>query len=154
MNLKPPTSYKELMGMFSPENFGKMFDPEQFGAAFKFPTAPGADFQTLIESNRKNFEAMVAANTAATAVYKEFYEMQMRIFQEMVQTAQDGMPKFGGEQDPAAATKQADVMGKAFEKAFALMTEFANASRKANEEAFAIIKARIAEASEEFKGGS
>lgn len=151
MNYKPPASFQDFMDMFNPEKVARMFDPEQLKSAFDMPTAPGFDFGAMIESNRKNYEAMVAANKAATEAYKQFYEMQLRIFNEMIQAAQTGAPKFGAPGDPEAAKKQSELLGMAFEKSFELMSELASASRKANEEAFAVIKTRVDAAASEMK---
>ena len=52
---------------------------------------------------------------------------------------------------PDAAAKQADLYRVAFEKALANMTELAEAAKKANEEAYAIVSARVKESLAELQ---
>ena len=152
MNYKPPASFAEMMEMFTPDKIAKMFDPQNLQSAFQPPAAMGTDFSSVIETNRKNYEAMVAANQEAMNAYKKFYEMQMQIFSEVMQSAQAHFAQPGAATDPEAARKQSELFTSAAEKGFALMAELAEASRKANEQAFAVIKTRVEEAVGEMQG--
>ncbi len=89
MTFKPPLDFSEMMKMFDPEQITKLFDPEQMKTAFEPPKALGVDLHAMIESNRKNFEAMLAANKSAAAGYKDFYQKQMAIFDELTKYAKE-----------------------------------------------------------------
>lgn len=151
MTFKPTTDFAELMAQFQPDRIAKMFDPEQFKSMFELPTPPGGDFSKVVKANRKNFEAMVAANKAATAAYKDFYEMQMKVFGEVMEAAKQKMSELGSAPDPDAARKQSELFDAAVQKGLGLMAELAKAYQKANQDAFAIVKARLEETVAELK---
>jgi hypothetical protein len=147
MTFKPPVDFKEMMQMFDPERISKMFNPEQMMAAFKGKSDQPFDVESLIASNQKNFEAMVAANKAAAAGYQEFYSKQMAIFTEVTNSAQEQLKAgtLGGGENPA------EVYQKAVEKALALMADFASAAQKAQKEAGSLIDAQVKQAVAGFK---
>ncbi|PIP95332.1 MAG: phasin, partial [Rhodobacterales bacterium CG18_big_fil_WC_8_21_14_2_50_71_9] len=80
-----------------------------------------------------------------------FYKKQMAIFEETMSAAQAQIASMGENLGPDSATKQADLYKVAFEKALANMTELAEAAKKANEEAFAIVSARVKESLAELQ---
>ena len=151
MTFKPPLDFSEMMKMFDPERITKLFDPEQMKRAFEPPKARGFDLQAMIESNRSNFEAMLAANKSAAAGYKDFYQKQMAIFDELMKSAKEHIESLDTAPDLGAAQKHAEIYRVAVEKALAIMTELATAAQKANEGAFSIIKDRVKESVAELK---
>ena len=151
MTFKPPLDFSEMMKMFDPEQITKLFDPEQMKTAFEPPKALGVDLHAMIESNRKNFEAMLAANKSAAAGYKDFYQKQMAIFDELTKCAKEHIESLGTAPGPDFSQRQAEIYRVAVEKALTIMAELANAAQKANEDAFAIIKDRVKESVAELK---
>lgn len=133
---------------FDPDRMAEMFKANDMTKMFEGMKMPGFDPQVVMESQRKNFEALVAANQAAMAGYQDLYRKQVQIFEETMATAQSQMGSMG---DGADAQKQAEVYKTAFEKALANMTELAETAKKANEEAFAIVSARVKESLAEIQ---
>lgn len=137
--------------MFDPDRMAEMFKAPDMMKMFEGMKMPGFDAGMMMESQRKNLEALMAANQAAMAGYQDLYRKQVAIFEETMQTAQAQMGQMGGDMSPDAAQKQAEVYKAAFEKALANMTELAETAKKANEEAFAIVSARVKESLAEIQ---
>jgi phasin family protein len=137
-----PFDAEKINEMFKTPDFSKMFD------SFKMP---GFDLQGMMDHQKKNVEALVAANQAAMAGYQDFFKKQMAIFEETMSAAQAHLASMGDAMSPDGAAKQADLYKVAFEKALANMTELAEAAKKANEEAFAIVSARVKESIAELQ---
>ena len=84
-----PYDYSQMFRMFDPEQVQKAFDPNRMFAMFEPAKSPAFDMSGVFEMNRKNFEAMVEANKAAAAAYKDLLEKQMEVFQQMTQAARE-----------------------------------------------------------------
>lgn len=148
-----PFDFSTMMKMFDPNEIGKMFGPEQIKAAFATPEMPAFDFNAAFESNRKNFDAMRAANAAATEAYRDFYRKQMAVFEEMMQAAKELVHENSGMPAPEASQKAAEIYSAAMKKALENMTTLATATKEANEDAFAMIQERVKESIAELRGG-
>jgi len=136
---------------FDADKLAEMFKAPDLNKMFEGMKMPGFDMTAMMDTQKKNVEALVAANRAAAAGYQDFYKKQMAIFEETMSAAQAQMASMGENLGPDAATKQADLYKVAFEKALANMTELAEAAKKANEEAFAIVSARVKESLAELQ---
>jgi phasin family protein len=143
--------FEKGMFGFDTEKFAEMFKTPDMGKVFEGFKMPGFDAQAIMDTQKKNMEALVAANQAAVAGYQDFFKKQMAIFEETMQTAQAQLGSMGENMGPDAAAKQAEFLKVAFEKALANMTELAEAAKKANEEAFAIVSARVQESIAELQ---
>ena len=101
---------------------------------------PGVDMTAIVESRRKDIEALVAANQAAyeamQALAKKQTEMMTQAMQGIQEAAQ-GVTKSMG--DPA---KQTETVKKAFEKTIADMQELADMARRSQAEAMAHLTKR------------
>lgn len=137
-----PFDAEKMADMFKTPDMTKMFE------GFKMT---GIDMSSVMDSQKKNVDALMAANRAAAAGYQDFFKKQMAIFEETMSVAQGQMGSMGEGVGPDAAAKQADLYRVAFEKALANMTELAEAAKKANEEAFAIVSARVKESLAELQ---
>lgn len=147
-----PFDFSAMIKMFDPDQISKMFDPERIKAAFTAPEVPAVDFNAALESNEKNFEAMRAANTAATEAYRDFYQKQMTIFEELMRAAKEKVDSQTGLPGADAAKNAAETYRVAMEKALENMTNLAIATKEANEDAFAIIQDRVKKSITELKG--
>ena len=136
---------------FDADKLSEMFKAPDLNKMFEGLKVPGFDMTAIMDTQKKNVEALVAANRAAAAGYQDFYKKQMAIFEETMSTAQAQIAAMGENVGPDSATKQADLYKVAFEKALANMTELAEAAKKANEEAFAIVSARVKESLAELQ---
>lgn len=143
--------FEKGMFPFDAEKMAEMFKMPDMNKMFEGFKMPGFDPSSMMESQKKNMEALVAANQAAVAGYQDFFKKQMAIFEETMAAAQTQMASMGDSMSADGAAKQADVYKVAFEKALANMTELAEAAKKANEEAFAIVSARVQESIAELQ---
>jgi phasin family protein len=129
---------------FDPNAMSEMFKAPDMTKMFEGANIPGFDPQLMVESQRKNVEALMAANHAAMAGYQDLYKKQVAIFEETMREAQSVMGNMG-DLSSDGPQKQGELYKAAFEKALRNMTELAEAAKKANEEAFAIVSARAKE---------
>ncbi|TVR79287.1 MAG: phasin family protein [Rhodospirillales bacterium] len=134
----------------------KDFDPTKFADEFskmmKNYKLPGVDVDSLVASQRKNVEALTAANRVAFEGMQAVAKRQTEILQETfseASKAMDAITKAGS--PPEAAAKQAELAKGAFEKALSNMRELAEMVSKAQEEATKTINSRIAESMDEIK---
>ena len=138
-----PFDMEKMTEMFRMPDMTKMFQDFKVDGFF--------DSNAIMDTQKKNMEALVAANQAAMAGYQDFFKKQMAIFEETMSAAQAQIGSIGENMGPDAATKQAEVYKAAMEKALANMTELAEAAKKANEEAIAIVSARVQESIAELQ---
>lgn len=114
---------------------------------------PGFDMQAAIDAQRKNIEALNAANQAAVqgmqAVAQRQAEILSQAFSEISTVAQQLASVSNNPQE--LTSKQAEVARKAFEQALANARELAEIVSKSNTEAFAIINKRVTESLQELK---
>ena len=143
MTFRSPFDFNDMMRMFDPDSVAKMFDPRNMMAAFEPQKPKGLDLAGIMESNRRNFEAVQAANKAAAAANKDFYEKQIAVFNELMKGAAEQIKTLGSAPPEEIAQKQAEIYGAAVEKSLAIMTELADTTRRANEEAFSSIQDRV-----------
>lgn len=130
--------------MFSPEKlsefmtggFAKSFDPKTFGFG------GGTD---ILASQKKNMDALVAANKAAAAAYQDLFTKQVKVFEDTMAEAQKAAAGFDATKMDAETTAARQALAQAaFEKAMANMTALAEGARSANTEAYEIVSKRVA----------
>ncbi len=143
MSFKSPFDISDMMKMFDPDSVAKMFDPRTMMAAFEPQRPKGLDLAGIMENNKRNFEAVQSANKAAAEANKDFYEKQIAIFNELMKGAAQQVKNLGSEPPEDIAQKQAEIYGAAVEQSLEIMTELADTTRRANEDAFASIQDRV-----------
>jgi phasin family protein len=135
--------------MSSPFNTDEIM--KMFGS-MKVPSMP--DFQAFAEAQKRNLDALTTANKlameGAQAVAKRNMEIVQQAMGEMSQAVQSLAAADGSPQDKA--TKQAEMMKSAYERAVANMQEIAELIQKSNGEAVGVLNRRFGEALEEVKG--
>ena len=117
-------------------------------AEWRVPGLP--DVEQLAAAQRRNVEALSAANKVtlegAQAVARRHMEILQRSMSEMTQA----MQSVAGAQDPQArAAKQAEMLKSAYERAVGNMREVADLIQKSNGEALALLNQRFTEAMDE-----
>jgi phasin family protein len=114
---------------------------------------PGFDMQAAMEAQRKNIEALTAANNAAVQGMQAVAQRQAEILsQAMSEVSSVAQQLSSAGTNPQEMTgKQAEVARKAFEQALANMRELAEMVNKSNTEAFAIINKRVNDGLQELK---
>ena len=115
---------------------------------FKFP---GLDMAPIIESRRKDMEAMVQANKATFEAMQAVARKQAEVFTQAMQEIKDSaraLAAGGALMDPA---KQAELVRTAYEKAMADMRDIAEMTRKSQAAVMAGITMRATESLQEMK---
>ena len=137
-----PFDAEKMMEMFKAPDFTKMM------TEMKLPAMPTDE---LMAAQKKNMDALMAANRAAAAGYQDLFKKQMSIFEETMSEASKVIGQIEPGKVPSDAGKQAEIARTAFEKALGNMTALAEAAQKANKEAFDIVSARIRESMDEIR---
>lgn len=131
----------------------KMFDPSSITKALGAAKTSGLDVGALLESQRKNIEALENANRVAIAGMQALAQRQADIARQTVQEVVRAAQEAGkGSSPEALPVNQADLARKALEKGLANLRELAEMIAKANSETFQVINERFSEALEEVKG--
>lgn len=114
---------------------------------------PGFDMEAAMAAQRKNIEALTAANQAAVQGLQAVAQRQAEILSQAiseVSTVAQQLSSAGSNPQELTA-KQAELTRKAFEQALANARELAEMVSKSNTEAFAIINKRVTESLQELK---
>jgi phasin family protein len=125
------------------------FDFTKIVGEFKLPTV---NVESMVETTRKNFTALTAANTAAVESIKAIGQRQG----DMVRAAMEDLSKHGSDVLAAAsveekAAKQIDFVKKSYEAAIANTKELADLYTKGQSEAFEALSHRVSELADEVK---
>ena len=140
---------------FANMDFGK-FDMSKFDITKMLGDVkiPGFDMQAVMDAQRKNIEALTAANQAAVQGMQAVAQRQAEILsQAMNEVSSMAQQLAGSASNPQEmTTKQAELVRTAFEHALANARELAEMVSKSNTEAFAIINKRVTESLQELKG--
>ncbi len=113
---------------------------------------PGVDVDAILASQRKNIEAVTAANQLAIEGFQAVVRRQASILRQTLEetgTILTEALSAGSPEDKAA--KQAELVKTAFEKALSNMKELAELVAKSNTEAANVISNRVSESLEELK---
>jgi phasin family protein len=113
---------------------------------------PGFDMQAVMDAQRKNIEALTAANQAAVQGMQAVAQRQAEILSQAMSEVSSIAQQLSTAGNPQEMTaKQTELARKAFEQALANMRELAEMVSKSNTEAFAIINKRVTESLQELK---
>jgi phasin family protein len=105
---------------------------------------PGLDVSKIVETQRKDIEAITQANQAAYEGMQELAKRQMEILQETVTEWQAAMTQATNRESTTAA-QRAELAEKTFGKVFANMRELAEMAVKAQTQAWEVIQKRFQE---------
>ena len=138
---------------FANVDFSKFdFSKFDFTKALGDMKIPGFDAKAIADAQRKNIEALTAANQAAVQGLQAVAQRQAEILNEAMGEVSAITQQFSGTGNPQEMTaKQADLARKAFEQALSNARELAEMVNKSNTEAFAIINKRVTESLQELK---
>ena len=142
-----------------PFDVGKMMsglDPTElmnkFTSALGDFKMPGVDMSSILESQRKNVEALTSANKQALEGVQAVVARQSEILRETMEEASTAVTELSSAgSPPQKASKQGELIKQAFEKALANMRELTEMTAKSNTEAFNTLKDRNSEIVEEIK---
>jgi phasin family protein len=136
--------------MFKSANPFAEMDFTKMMSEFKMP---GLNVEALVNTQRKNFEAITAANQLAIEGFQAVARRQGDIVREAI----EAMTKAGQELSNVSQTpdvrvaKQAELAKVGYEKALANLRELSEMMVKSNSEAFGVINKRVTEALDEVK---
>ncbi|CAK0753927.1 Phasin [Azospirillaceae bacterium] len=125
-------------------------DVSKMLAEFKLP---GVDVDAIMSSQRRNIEAVTAANQLAIEGMQAVVRRQAEILRQTMEETGAMLTEMmtaGAPEEKVA--KQAELVKSAFEKALANMKELAEMVAKSNTEAANVISRRVSESLEELKG--
>ena len=132
----------DMMAGFGPEQFTKMLE--------KFHV-PGLDVKALMESQRKNMEALTHATQVAAQGAAEVTQKQTEILRSAVEQAMSMAGSLKAGDAAATAKAQQEFVKKAFETAVANARELAEMVGKSNREAYQVIERRVKKSMEELR---
>lgn len=138
---------------FDPSKFFDMNRLTDFQKAFTEFKLPSPDFEGVVAAQRRNVEAIVAANQLAIEGYQAIARRQAEIVRQSMEETSSIVTELltpGTPEDKVA--KQAALVKGAFEKANANMKELSELVAKSNAEAAEVLTKRVKESIEELQG--
>ncbi|MBV8341023.1 MAG: phasin family protein [Gammaproteobacteria bacterium] len=112
---------------------------------------PGVDVSAIVESGRKDVEALVDANRAAYEGLQALLRKQTEMLTEAMRNIQDASKRPGGISPGAAPAQTAQTTREAYQKALADMKELADIVRRSQAEAMTRVADRAIEHLQELK---
>jgi phasin family protein len=113
---------------------------------------PGLDVDSIMASQRRNIEAVTAANQLAIEGLQAVLRRQAEILRQSMEEAGNLVGDLMSASAPEdKAARQAELMKVAFEKALANVKELAEMVAKSNAEAAEVLSKRVSESLDEVK---
>lgn len=114
----------------------------------------GPEMKDLMDSQRKNFEALAAANKTAVEGFQAVFTRQGEILKQVMDEANAMLQSMNasGAKPDAAAAQNIDHVKDALEQSVSNMRELSEMVSKSQQEAFDILNGRMTEILEELKG--
>jgi phasin family protein len=115
-------------------------------------SVPGIDNAALMESQKKNFQALVDANRKAAEGYQNLMRRQGEIMAETMRSIQEAVSDLMQVNDGSdLSRKQAELVEKTVARALKHMRELADMTISANGDAFKVIQQRAKESIGEMR---
>ena len=111
---------------------------------------PGVDVGAILESRRKDIEAIAEANTTALAGVQSLAQKQSEILRTTLTALQSLVTRVAQSGDEPAANT-GEVVKSAMHKALTDMQELADTAYRAQSDSVAVVTKRVAEHVEELK---
>lgn len=113
---------------------------------------PGLDSSAILESSRKNVEAVIAANRQAVEGLQAVVNRQGEMLRETANEAASALKQLSSGDNPSeVVSKQMELVKPALERVLANARELAEMVQQSNTETFDIVKKRFEESLSEFK---
>ena len=106
---------------------------------------PGFDMASVIETQRKNIDALTAANQLAYDGMQALMQKQAEMFNERIKTIQAAVQKGNTGNPVEALAQQGEFVQQTFQKIFDDMRELAEMAQRSQSETFAAISERAAQ---------
>ena len=151
------TSSNTFMGMDVPNfmDFTKFADFSKFGDFTKFAEqfkVPAVDTEALLDSQRKNIEAVSAANRIAFEGAQALTQRQVELMRQLMEGSAAVVQQLtaaGKPEDKLA--EQADLLKQTYAQSVANIRELTEMGAKSNGEAVEVLNRRVTEGLEELK---
>jgi phasin family protein len=125
---------------------------EQFSKLLESFQVPGVDLRSVLDSQRKNVEALTQATQIATEGATAVGRRQAEILRSAIEQAATMARNLKVTGNPSeAAAAQSELFRKAVEIALANARELAEMVEKSNREAFEVIQRRVSEGLQEIR---
>jgi phasin family protein len=111
---------------------------------------PGIDVGAILESRRKDIEAIAEANTTALAGVQSLAQKQSEILHTTLTELQSLVSRVS-KSEAQPATNTGEVVQQALQKALVDMQELADTAYRAQADSVAVVTKRVAEHVEELK---
>ncbi len=142
----------EMKNWFDPNTYVEMMQNSDVTKMFDGARMPNVDTAAITEAQKKNVQAFVDANRVAAEGYQALFKKQVEVMQASITEMTDALKDAASEPlSPEAAEKRMEAAKAQFEKGVATFTDLSETARKANEDAFAIIRGRFEEGVSEIK---
>ena len=150
-----------LQGDFANFDFAKFMDPAKYveqmenwniAKLTEQFNVPGVDADAIVNMQRKNIEAITAANRLAIEGAQALVQRQGEIIRETLQETSKAVSELATVEGPDAKfSKQAELAKAAYEKAVGNLRELTEMSTKSNTQAAEVLSARVSEGLDELK---
>ena len=125
---------------------------EQFSKIIQEYKIPGVDSTAILESSRKNVEALVAANRQAVEGLQAIVNRQGEMLRETANEAASALKQLSSGDNPSEMmSKQMELIKPALERVLANARELAEIIQQSNTDTLEIVKKRFEESLAEFK---
>ncbi len=142
-----PFDFSSLYKNYDPQAFFK-----QIQSGFSAYQIPNLNTSAVIESQKKNVDALITANRAAFAGTQELFKQQGEMLQQAMKDATEAAAALtGSSSSTALAEKQTELVQAAFEKALANSTKLSELVKKNQDEISNMVNQRVAESLQEIK---
>lgn len=149
---KPAYDVTAVETFFDPNAYIEFMNTSPVMKMFEGFKLPGLDTQIVTDAQRKNVQAIADAGRVAAEGYKPLFEKQAAFFKDGVAEMTEVAQKLYSVPMTAETVEQRVEVAKAqFEKGAAAFAELSETARKANEDAFKVVRARFDEAFAEMK---
>ena len=118
-------------------------------ADFRLPAMP--DLDALAAAQRRNIEALTAANRIALEGAQAVAKRHMEILQASMSDMTEAMRGAATTDPKEAASRQAEMLKGSYERAVGNMKELADLIQKSNSEALGLLNKRFTEAMDEVR---
>ena len=133
-----------------PDMKATAMDFTKYFADLKLPGMPS--MEALVQANRRNFEALTAANRVALEGAQMIARRHAEIMQHAMGELTEAMQAVTSTESPQEkAVKQAEVLKRGYERAVGDLQELSDLIQKSNAEAISVLNRRFAEAMDEVK---
>jgi phasin family protein len=136
-------------GPFFDIDMTKMMDVSKLLSEYKMP---GVDMNAVLEAQRRNIEALTAANQVAFDGVQTVLRRQAEILRQTMEQSSSMLNELMAAGTPEEkVAKQTEIVKQAFEKALANMKEMAEMVARSNTDAANLLSNRVSESLDELK---